>query len=88
MEGADAAPSFLLEVSMRSEHDNADLLLVCCDCGAAFVFTAGERMYFTAHSLTLPKRCKPCRAARRAEREAAGDVVVPQPCDDRATWRR
>ena len=37
---------------------------ICADCGAIFVIDDGERKYFEAHDLTLPKRCKDCRALR------------------------
>ena len=38
-----------------------DKTLVCKDCGAEFVFTAGEQEFY---------RCKACRQARKASRAA------------------
>ena len=39
---------------------------VCLDCEAVFIIDDGERKYFEANNLTLPKRCKDCRAQRKA----------------------
>jgi hypothetical protein len=55
-----------------SEYDEKDLHLVCVACAADFVFTASEGRFYSDHELTLPKRCKPCRVARRLEREQTG----------------
>lgn len=38
----------------------------CIDCGDFFNITQGEVNYFVQHELVSPKRCKPCRAIRRA----------------------
>ena len=44
-----------------------DKTVVCQDCGAEFVFSAGEQEYFAAHGLANePRRCKTCREARKA----------------------
>ncbi len=42
---------------------------ICKDCKTEFTVTEGEALYFGQRGLELPKRCKQCRAARRAERE-------------------
>lgn len=41
--------------------------IVCADCGAFFVFTAGEQAFYWARNLADPRRCIACRQARRAE---------------------
>jgi len=47
----------------------ADKTLTCRDCGADFVFTAGEQEFFAMKGLmNEPSRCPACRAQRRAER--------------------
>ena len=39
--------------------------LKCADCGAEFVFTAGEQFFFhDKQFVNDPKRCKPCHAMR------------------------
>jgi CxxC-x17-CxxC domain-containing protein len=39
--------------------------LKCIDCGSAFVFTAGEQLFFADKGFkNEPKRCKPCKAKR------------------------
>ena len=44
-----------------------DKTIVCVDCGAEFTFTAKEQQQFADRGFTSdPKRCKPCRDARKA----------------------
>ena len=44
-----------------------DKTLKCIDCGADFVFTAGEQLFFHDKQFkNEPKRCKPCKAKRAA----------------------
>jgi CxxC-x17-CxxC domain-containing protein len=43
-----------------------DLEITCAECGTAFTFTEREQEYYRERNLTHPKRCKPCREARRA----------------------
>ena len=43
-----------------------DKTLICKDCGAEFVFTAGEQEFYASKGfVNEPQRCKPCRDARR-----------------------
>lgn len=42
------------------------------DCTGTFVFTKGEREFFEAKNFSPPRRCKACRAAKKAEKEADG----------------
>ena len=51
-----------------------DKPLKCRECGADFVFTAGEQAFFAEKGLMNdPQRCPTCRANRRRER--AGGAV-------------
>jgi len=44
-----------------------DKMLNCRDCGAEFVFSAGEQEFYAAKGLlNEPARCPDCRSARRA----------------------
>jgi len=46
-----------------------DKTLVCKDCGAEFVFTAGEQEFYAEKGFqNEPTRCKACRQARKANR--------------------
>ncbi|MGB2582766.1 MAG: zinc-ribbon domain containing protein [Dehalococcoidia bacterium] len=46
-----------------------DKTLVCRDCGAEFVFSAGEQEFYQSRGLeNEPSRCPDCRAARRQDR--------------------
>jgi CxxC-x17-CxxC domain-containing protein len=43
------------------------------DCARPFTFTAGEQSFFAEKGFTnKPNRCPDCRAARKAQRSAAG----------------
>ncbi len=42
-----------------------DRVLKCVECGAEFVFTAGEQMFFADKGFkNEPKRCKTCKSKR------------------------
>ena len=50
-----------------------DKVLKCSECGAEFVFTAGEQMFFADKGFkNEPKRCKACKA-KRAEGGGGGN---------------
>jgi len=43
-----------------------DKTLTCVDCGAPFVWTAGEQLFFADKNFkNEPKRCKNCKAKRQ-----------------------
>ena len=43
-----------------------DITLKCKDCGADFVFTAGEQEFYAEKGFTnQPQRCKACRDAKK-----------------------
>jgi CxxC-x17-CxxC domain-containing protein len=54
---------------MEQHHDAQ---IECADCGAAFVFSAGEAAVFVERGLTAPKRCKDCRRARKDRAQGEG----------------
>ena len=44
-----------------------DRILRCVDCGAEFVWTAGEQQFFADKNFkNEPKRCKDCKGKRNA----------------------
>jgi len=50
-----------------------DKTLTCVDCGASFVFTAGEQEFHASKGFTNePRRCTSCRSARRSSRDSGG----------------
>ena len=77
-----------------------DKTLICKDCGAEFVFTAGEQEFYQAKGfVNEPQRCKNCRDSRKqaskADREmhkaicasCGAEAVVPfQPREDRPVY--
>ncbi len=55
----------------------ADRILNCVDCGAEFVFTAGEQLFFADKNFkNEPKRCKACKGKRNTALGGAGHVRV------------
>jgi CxxC-x17-CxxC domain-containing protein len=53
-----------------------DRTLKCIDCGADFIFTAGEQLFFHDKQFkNEPKRCKTCKAKRLT---SVGAVPVRQ----------
>jgi CxxC-x17-CxxC domain-containing protein len=55
------------ETQYQAKHsDFVDQMLLCCDCGSEFLFTAGEQEFYQSKGLVnAPDRCPSCRAARR-----------------------
>jgi CxxC-x17-CxxC domain-containing protein len=54
-----------------------DKTLTCRDCGANFVFTAGEQGFYVEKGLmNEPQRCPNCRANRRRERANVPETNV------------
>jgi len=49
-----------------------DLLLTCSDCGQEFTFTAADQEFFRERGYSAPKRCKPCRQAKKNEQGGGG----------------
>ncbi len=50
-----------------------DKQLTCADCGTAFTFTAGEQeKYAQLGFQNEPRRCGPCRSARKASGGGGG----------------
>ncbi|MCU1259535.1 MAG: hypothetical protein JWO80_2420 [Bryobacterales bacterium] len=56
-----------------------DRTLQCVDCGADFIFTAGEQHFFFDKAFkNEPKRCKACKAKRQGG--AGGRVETSTNC--------
>ena len=54
-----------------------DKTLICKECGAEFVFTAGEQEFYASKGfVNEPQRCKACRDARK---NAAKPRVLSDP---------
>jgi CxxC-x17-CxxC domain-containing protein len=50
-----------------------DKTLKCVDCGADFVFSAGQQEFFASKGFTNePKRCPGCREAKRQGNRGSG----------------
>ena len=42
-----------------------DTEITCSVCQQPFLFSAAEQAYYAQRGFQFPKRCKPCRQARR-----------------------
>jgi len=58
-----------------------DRILKCSECGADFVFTAGEQHFFHDKNFkNEPKRCKSCKNKRQGGVSAGGKVETSTTC--------
>ena len=71
-----------------------DRTLTCQDCSQPFTFSAEDQTYHAEKGYTNePKRCLPCRQARRNDRSYGGGGGVRSrpprdaPCDLRRVWQ-
>jgi CxxC-x17-CxxC domain-containing protein len=62
-----------------------DLAVLCADCSEDFVFTIAEQRFYAERGIRQPVRCQPCRAARRAERNAAL-IAAHESSGNAGTW--
>lgn len=44
-----------------------NLTIECKDCGHDFTIEPAEKKWYEDHEMTLPKRCKTCRALKKAK---------------------
>jgi CxxC-x17-CxxC domain-containing protein len=95
-------PFFRVIINNSSEVTRMyeDKTLVCKECGAEFVFTAGEQEFYAARGFqNEPQRCKACRDARKNAAKAprvmyttvcaqcGKEAVIPfQPTTDRPVY--
>jgi hypothetical protein len=53
----------------------ADRKMTCSDCSAEFIFNEREQAFYQTKGFADPKRCKPCRAARKEQKAAAAEYA-------------
>jgi CxxC-x17-CxxC domain-containing protein len=71
--------------SWEPHMEYRDKVLKCAECGAEFVFTAGEQMFFADKGFkNEPKRCKSCKA-KRADNVGQGQVSNFQRTETKTT---
>jgi CxxC-x17-CxxC domain-containing protein len=59
------------------EMEFIDRVLICVDCGKAFVFTAGEQYFFQGKNFQHdPKHCKTCKAMRAGQSRVGTETTV------------
>ncbi len=54
-----------------------DIQLTCSDCGQDFTFTAADQAFFQERGYSTPKRCKPCRTAKKNDQGGSGYRSAP-----------
>lgn len=50
----------------NGQSEYQDMKIFCADCDQEFTFTVEEQRFFRSKGLSIPKRCQPCRKARKA----------------------
>ena len=79
-EAHDTPLTDLREKSREVRHEKecfslqTDRTLTCADCGQEFVFTASEQQFYADRGFSDPRRCRNCRAARKAQM-SSGDSM-------------
>lgn len=59
-----------------------DQVIACVDCGTEFAFTAREQEFYAQKGFASPpKRCKPCRNARKEQSGGGGSVTFSRSDD-------
>lgn len=60
-----------------------DKVLKCKECGADFVFSAGEQVFYAEKGLTNePSRCKDCRQRRKEQRRGSNQQLFDAFCSN------
>jgi CxxC-x17-CxxC domain-containing protein len=54
-----------------------DMQITCSDCGQEFTFSAADQQFFQERGYSTPKRCKPCRMAKKNEQGGSGYRSAP-----------
>lgn len=49
-----------------------NIQLTCSDCGQEFTFTSEDQAFFRERGYSTPKRCKPCRQAKKNDSGQGG----------------
>jgi hypothetical protein len=55
--------------NQRVVHEGGTKILTCWDCGKEFAFPPQEQKFFEEKGFPDPRRCRPCRADHREQRE-------------------
>lgn len=53
-------------------EETQDKTMPCLDCKGEFIWTAGEQKFFATKGFSAPKRCKPCRDAKKQANRSQG----------------
>jgi hypothetical protein len=54
---------------MSNPLEFEDRQMTCADCGEGYVWSAADQEFYKKNGYEQPKRCKPCRQAKKAQRE-------------------
>ncbi|MGO9324975.1 MAG: CxxC-x17-CxxC domain-containing protein [Terracidiphilus sp.] len=54
-----------------------DMQITCSDCGQEFTFSSADQQFFQERGYSTPKRCKPCRQAKKADQGGSGHRSTP-----------
>lgn len=51
----------------------SDQTLTCCDCRNGFLHSVKDQEFYAQQGFTAPKRCRPCRQAKKERNNAQGN---------------
>jgi CxxC-x17-CxxC domain-containing protein len=54
-----------------------DMQITCSDCGQEFTFSSADQQFFQERGYSIPKRCKPCRQAKKSAQGDSGYRSAP-----------
>ena len=54
-----------------------DMQITCSDCGQDFTFSSADQQFFQERGYSTPKRCKPCRQAKKDDQGGSGYRSAP-----------
>lgn len=57
---------------MGVEGAMEDKKLQCCDCKGEFVWSIRDQEFYSGKGFVPPKRCKPCRDAKKQAKRSPG----------------
>jgi CxxC-x17-CxxC domain-containing protein len=66
--------------AVQSPHRRSmagDMQITCSDCGQEFTFSAADQTFFQERGYSTPKRCKPCRMAKKSDQGGSGYRSAP-----------
>jgi hypothetical protein len=56
-------------MTMNQINEYRDEIRLCLECGAKFLHSSRDQIYYAERGFTAPKRCRACREKKKLERD-------------------